>query len=120
MKSRLEQHREQYENLSSQAKLLLTQLTNIKEIPGVGEEEFKKGDFSMCKAFEDMREEGFIEGEKVGRAEGEKIGRAEEIIETGREFKLTKEEILQRLQNKLGISLEKAQEYVRIYDEQMI
>lgn len=123
MKARLEQHREQYENLSSQAKILLTELTNIKEIPGVGEEEFKKGDFSMCKAFEDMREEGFIEGEKIGRTEGEKIGRtegikegrAEEIIDTGREFKLTEEEILQRLQNKLGISQEKAEEYYKIY-----
>ena len=136
MKTRMEQHREKYESLSSQAKVLLTELTNIKEIPGVGEEEFKKGDFSMCKAFEDMREEGFIEGEKVGRIEGEKIGRsegkkegkkegrkegrAEEIIDTGREFKLSGEEILQRLQNKLSISLEKAQEYVRLYDKQVI
>lgn len=132
MKIRMEQHREKYESLSSQAKVLLTELTNIKEIPGVREEEFKKGDFSMCKAFEDMRKEGFIEGEKVGRTEGEKIGRrkgekrgekkgrAKEIIETGYEFKLSKEDTLQRLQNKLSISLEKAQEYVRIYDEQMI
>ena len=132
MKTRMEQHKEKYESLSGQAKVLLTELTNIKEIPGVGEEEFKKGDFSMCKAFEDMREEGFIEGEKVGRIEGEKIGRsegkkegrkegrAEEIIDTGREFKLSGEEILQRLQNKLNISLGKAQEYFKMYGKQMM
>lgn len=112
MKTRMERHREKYESLSSQAKVLLTELTNIKEIPGVGEEEFKKGDFSMCKAFEDMRKEGFDEGREKGRAE--------EIIETGREFKLSGEEILQRLQNKLGISLGKAKEYFRIYNKQMI
>ena len=120
MKIRLEQHRERYENLSSQAKVLLTKLANIRKIPGVGEKEFEKGDFSMCKAFEDMRKEGFIEGEKKGEIKGEVKGRAKEIIETGYEFKLSREDTLRRLQDKLNISLEKAQEYVRIYDEQMI
>ena len=120
MKIRLEQHRERYENLSGQAKVLLTKLANIRKIPGVGEKEFEKGDFSMCKAFEDMRKEGFIEGEKKGEIKGEVKGRAKEIIETGYEFKLSREDTLRRLQDKLNISLEKAQEYVRIYDEQMI
>ena len=42
--------------------MLLSRLTNIKEIPGVEAEKFEKGEFSVCKAFEDMKEEGKIEG----------------------------------------------------------
>ena len=49
----------------------------------------------MCTVFEETRTEG----------------RAEEIIETGHEFGLSEEEILIRLQKKLDVSLQKAQEY---------
>ena len=58
MKRRLGEHREEYEALSGEAKVLLAKLTNVKGIPGVGKEEFERGEFSMCKAFEDMKEEG--------------------------------------------------------------
>ena len=104
MRERLERHRERYAGLSGQAKVLLTRLTNIKRIPGVGEEAFRRGDFSMCKAFEDMREEGRIEGEIKGRAR--------EIVETGFEFKFSREDILRRLQDKLHITEKEAQEYL--------
>ncbi len=104
MRERLERHRERYAGLSGQAKVLLTRLTNIKKIPGVGEEAFRRGDFSMCKAFEDMREEGRIEGEIKGRAR--------EIVETGFEFKFSREDILRRLQDKLHITEKEAQEYL--------
>lgn len=57
----------------------------------------------MCKAFEDMKEEGRIEGIIEGRAQ--------EIIELGNEFKLSEPEILRKLQDKLEISNEKAKEY---------
>lgn len=40
-------------------------------------------------------------------------GRAEEIIETGYEFGLSDDDILGRLQRKLGISMEMAQGYLR-------
>lgn len=69
LKEKLELHEKEYEKLSGQAKVLLTKLTNIREIPGVGEEAFERGEFSMCKAFEDMREEGKLEGKIEGRAE---------------------------------------------------
>ena len=74
MEKKLQEHREQYEELSSQAKVLLARLTNMKKIPGIAEKEFERGEFSMCKAFEDMREEGKMEG----KAEGKIEGRAEE------------------------------------------
>ena len=101
LKEKMEANREQYEELSSQAKILLTKLTNIKEVPGVEAEKFEKGEFSVCKAFEDMKEEGKIEG------------RAEEIVESGYEFRLSEKETLKRLRNKLDVSEKEAQ---RLFD----
>ena len=46
-----------------------------------------------------------------GRAEGKVEGKAEEIVEMGLEFHLSEQDILERLQSKLDLSLEKAQEY---------
>ncbi len=109
LKEKMEVHRGQYEELSSQAKVLLTKLTNIKGIPGVEAGEFERGEFSMCKAFEDMKEEGRSEGKIEGRIEG----RAEEIVESGYEFRLPEEEILRRLRSKLNVSEKEAQ---RLFD----
>ena len=75
---------------------MLSEITGIKRLPGMGEEKFRKGEFDMCKAFEDMKEEG----------------RAEEIVETGFEFGWPEEKILERLQSRLDISEEKAREYL--------
>lgn len=66
LREKLEKHKGSYRNLSSQAKVLLTKLTNIKKIPGVEAEQFEKGEFDMCKAFEDMKEEGREEGREEG------------------------------------------------------
>ena len=71
-----------------------------------------KGDADMCTVFEETRAEG--------KAEGRAEGRAEEIIETGYEFGLSEEDILTRLQKKLNISLQKAQEYISMFGKQTI
>lgn len=113
LKEKMEANREQYEELSGQAKILLTRLTNIKEIPGVEPEKFEKGEFSVCKAFEDMKEEGRTEGKIEGKIEGRLEGRAEEIVESGYEFRLSKKETLKRLRNKLDVSEKEAQ---RLFD----
>lgn len=55
----------------------------------------------MCTVFEETRTEG----------------RAEEIIETCHEFGLSEEEILTRLQKKLDVSLQKAQEYFKMFSK---
>ena len=68
-----------------------------------------KGSVDMCTVFEETRFEG--------RLEGKLEGRAEEIIETGHEFGLSEEEILTRLQKKLDVSLQKAQEYFKMFDK---
>lgn len=64
-----------------------------------------KGSVDMCTVFEETRTEGRLEG------------RAEEIIETGHEFGLSEEEILTRLQKKLDVPLQKAQEYFTMFNK---
>ena len=58
----------------------------------------KKGDVDMCTVF---------------RIEG----KAEGIIETGLDFGLSEEDILERLQKKLNISLQAAQEYLKMFSK---
>lgn len=66
----------------------------------------------MCTFFEEIAKEG--------REEGREEGKAEEIVETGLEFHLSEQEILERLQRKLNISLSKAQEYFQRYSRQTV
>ncbi len=66
----------------------------------------------MYTVFKETREEGKIEGRLEGRAEG--------IIETGYEFGLSDNEILERLQKKLNISEEAALEYIRMFGRQPV
>ena len=68
-----------------------------------------KEDGDMCTVFEAIRTEGKLEGRLEGKAE--------EIIEMGKEFNLSDEDILVRLQKKLEISLEKAQEYLQQFSK---
>lgn len=78
---RLEKKQEKYRKLSRQAKILLARITNIRKIPDISEEKFRKGDFDMCKAFLDMKLEGVEEGRKEGRKEGCLEGRSRYLIE---------------------------------------
>lgn len=64
----------------------------------------KKGDVTMCTLFDEI--------EKEGKAEG--------IIETAIDLGLAKDDILQRLQNKLNVSLQKAQEYFEMFGKQTV
>ena len=47
-------------------------------------------------------------------------GKAEGIIETGLDVGLSEQDILERLQKKLDISLQKAQEYFLRFGKQMV
>ncbi len=55
-----------------------------------------------------------------GMEKGKIEGRAEEIIESGFEFGLSEKDILTRLQNKLDISLQSAQQYLLRFGKQMV
>lgn len=68
----------------------------------------EKGDADMCTVFEETWREGEVNG------------RAQEIVETGHEFGLSEADILSRLQKKLNISLQKAQEYLAMFGKQKV
>lgn len=63
-----------------------------------------------------IKNEGIIVGREEGRAEG----KAEGIVETGMDLGLSDQEILDRLQIKLNISLQVAQEYFSKYGKQTV
>lgn len=80
---------------------------------------------------EDAYEDGKADGIEQGRAEGIEQGRAEGIeqgieqgiakgiIETALEFGLSESAILEKLQQKMNVSLEKAQEYFAMFGKQL-
>ena len=67
-----------------------------------------EGDGRMCTVFDEIAKES----EEKGRAIG--------IIETGFEFGLSESDVLSRLQKKLDVSLQMAQEYLRMFEKQTI
>ena len=67
---------------------------------------------------DEAKSEGREEGRAEGRAEGRTEGRAGQIVEMGLEFGLSVTDILARLQEKLNISLDKAEEYFGMYSKQ--
>ena len=69
---------------------------------------FKKGETNMWTVFEETWKEGKLEG------------KAEEIVEIGYEFGLSENDILERLQTKLNISLQKAQEYLAMFGKRVV
>ena len=75
---------------------------------------FEKGDVTMCTLFDEIAKES----ETIGEARGEARGRALGIIESGYDFKLPENDILARLQKKLDISLQQAQEYLNLFKKQ--
>lgn len=66
------------------------------------------GDGDMCTLFEEIAKEGEVKGEAKG------------IIETGMEFGISEADILKRLQDKLNVSLQEAQEYLNMFGKQMV
>lgn len=76
----------------------------------------ERGSGNMCTLFDEIAKEGREEG----KAEGLINGRAAEIVEMGHEFGLSEKDILSRLQNKLNVSLQMAQEYLEMFGKQMV
>jgi len=76
----------------------------------------KKGDFDMDTLFDELALEHEMIGETKGKAEGEAKG----IVETGFDFGLSEKDILDRLQDKMNISLQHAQEYLKMFGKQTV
>ena len=73
----------------------------------------RKGDGAMYRVFEATR----LEGVEQGIAQGIEQGNAKGIIEMGIEYGLSEQDILERLQKKLNISLSKAQNYFEMFSK---
>ena len=71
-----------------------------------------KGEVTVCTLFDEIAKEGIEKGKAEGKAEG--------IIEIGLDFGLSENDILERLQLKLNITLQKAQEYFELYGKQTL
>ena len=72
---------------------------------GIDGEAIKEGGTGMYAVFEEVMQEGIEKGIEKGKAEG--------IVETGLEFGLAENDILERLQKKLGISPAEAEQYLK-------
>lgn len=84
------------------------------------QEVFSKEDEKMCEALRKIMSDELEERENIGRTEGRIEGRAEGIIETGIEIGISEEDILGKLQKKLDVSLQKAQEYLHMFGKQTV
>ena len=62
----------------------------------------------MCILFEEIAKENEVKGEARG------------IIETGFDFGLSENDILDRLQKKLNVSMQVAQEYLKMFEKKAI
>lgn len=111
----LEENREAYSRLDCDTREMIEVVGKVR----IGEEyevmESGEKKYNMCKAFLDMKLEGIEEGIEEGKIEGRIEGRAEEIIESGREFGFSEEEILKRLQNKLNVSAKEARRFFEMF-----
>lgn len=76
----------------------------------------QRGEVNMCTLFEEERLQGIKEGEIKGEIKGEAKG----IIKMGYEFGLSESDILERLQKSLNISLQMAQEYLKMFGKQTV
>ena len=80
---------------------------------------FEKGDGTMCTLFEEIARESQNRGREEGWEEGRMEGRAEEIISMGLESNFSENSILEILQNRQDITLQKATEYFKRFAGQV-
>ena len=91
---------------------LMKQLDYLSNGLSLKNDAYEKGDGRMCTLFEEIAKENEMIGIEKGKAEG--------IIETGLEFGLSEEDILIRIQKKLNISLQEAQDYMDRFAKQTV
>lgn len=80
----------------------------------------RKGEFDMCTLFDEIAKESEKKGKAEGKEEGKTEGEAKGIIETGLDFGLSEHDILERLQKKLNLPLQAAQEYIKMFGRQTV
>lgn len=122
----MEENREAYSRIDSETKEMLEVIANVK-IP----EEFKmieEGEerYNMCKAFEDMRQEGYEEGMEKGIEKGMEKGieagiekgiikGIQALIQTCKELGASRETIMEKCMEKFELTGERAEAYMQEY-----
>ena len=69
------------------------------------------GGYNMCKAIEDIKNDGKLEGKSEGKREGKREGKCETLYELTRDGIITKEIAA----NKLNITVEKFEKNMKAY-----
>ncbi|MDE6750103.1 MAG: Rpn family recombination-promoting nuclease/putative transposase [Lachnospiraceae bacterium] len=110
LKEIMEENKEVYSSIDRETRDILEVVANIK-IP----EKFKTVEegrerYDMCKAFEDMRQEGYEDGISKGIEQGIRI-----LIQTCQELGLTADSIMEKCAEKYEMSREIAGKYVKEY-----
>lgn len=106
LKEVMEESREAYSRIDSDTRNMLEVVANIKipekcKVMEEGEERY-----DMCKAFEDMRQEGYDEGIEKGIEKGIRI-----LIEAYQELGISQDIIREKCVEKYGITREDAGKY---------
>ncbi len=99
-------HRETAETIA-----VMTDSTELLEKLEQQKDDQEGGGYDMCLAMEELRKDWIARGEVYGKAEG----KAEEIVAMGLEFDLSRNDILNRLQNRLQVSEQRAGEYLELF-----
>ncbi|MCM1263102.1 MAG: Rpn family recombination-promoting nuclease/putative transposase [Butyrivibrio sp.] len=114
LKEVMEKNKEAYSNIDSETRDMLEVVANVKIPDKFKTEENGEERYDMCKAFEDMRLEGYEAGKSEGIAAGMEKG-IRILIQTYQELGLSKETIVQKCAEKFDIALESAGKYAEEY-----
>ncbi len=107
LKQVMEENREAYSRIDRDTRNMLEVVANIKIPERCRVMEEGKERYDMCKAFEDMRQEGYEEGIERGVEKGIRI-----LIQAYQELGMSREVIMEKCAEKYGITEENAREYV--------
>ncbi len=119
LKAVMEENRQAYSRIDSDTRDMLEVVANViipETFKTVEEGEER---YDMCKAFEDMRQEGYDEGMEKGEKKGEKKGMKKGtekgiriLIQTCRELGISQDVITEKCAEKYEITKEDAAKYV--------
>lgn len=107
IKKMLKEHRGEFEDMAEDTYNLIRVLGNIKEVEMVKNlEKTERGGVNMCKGLEEWREELLVEGMEQG---------IKVLLETYREFGITKRDALSKVENKFALDKNTAEKYLEKY-----
>ena len=108
-----------YQTMEEEAFDVIIHYTNASELIGKKEDYRKEGSFDMCKAIQDLIEDGKTEGRAAGRAEGRAEVRAEErtaaikvLICTCKELGASRDLSAEKVSRKYNLSKEDTEKYL--------